>query len=366
MATLTAYSATPSGAPAGRALRILAAVDVWEGSNGYAYVKAFRRLGHSVRVVSADTFVPDWTGSALRVLRRALRPLLVRDYNEALKALAAEFRPDLLFVFKGRNVTAATIENIRSSGAVAVNIYPDVSFLAHGPYLPRALQTYNWIFQTKRFGIADLAHHLGIRCVSYLPHAFDPEVHRPVPLDHRDLQIYACDVSFVGTWSPKKQRLIENLARALPSMTIKIWGAQWDAARATLGSRVQGRGVLGTEYAKAVAASGVNLAMLSEIRRGASSGDQITSRTFHIPAIGGFMLHERTSEFLEYFEEDRECACFASADEIVARVRHYLPLAGERQTIASAGRARVLRDGHSVDARAQVVLARVAALQESP
>ena len=60
------------------------------------------------------------------------------------------------------------------------------------------------------------------------------------------------------------------------------------------------------------------------MRKGASSGDLITARTFHIPACGGFMLHERTAEVREFFDEGRECAMFEGAAEMVAKVGYYL------------------------------------------
>ncbi len=34
--------------------------------------------------------------------------------------------------------------------------WPDVSFFAHGPSIPRAVPHYDWIFTTKSFGLADL------------------------------------------------------------------------------------------------------------------------------------------------------------------------------------------------------------------
>jgi spore maturation protein CgeB len=197
---------------------------------------------------------------------------------------------------------------------------------------------------------------------SFLPHGFDPEVHRPVSLGEDDRGRYDCDVSFIGTWSPKKQELLEHVAAALPDARMRIWGSQWEQTRGKLGSRVEGRHVLGAEYAKALVGSRVNLGILSEAKRGASSGDRITSRTFHIPATGAFMLHERTDELLEYFREDVECGCFETAGELVERIQTYLDDAPRREAIASAGLRRSVEDGYSVDNRAATVVAKARAL----
>jgi glycosyltransferase involved in cell wall biosynthesis len=345
-------------------LRILAVADVWHGSNAYAFVRAFRRMGHSVSVVAPENYVPGaWRSPALRALRRALEPLLVREYAAALVEEARRLRPHVFFVFKGRYVAPEAVAAVREAGAVAINFYPDVSFLAHGKYIPRALPLYDWVFTTKTFGRADMERELGIRTASFLPHGYDPDVHGPVELGDTDREVYECDAAFVGTWSPKKQRLLEHVAERLPDLRLNVWGSQWEAAAASLGPRVKGCHVLGTEYAKALVGSRVNLAILSESRAGASSGDKITSRTFHIPATGAFMLHERTDELAEYFREGAECACFGDADELVEKVAHYLEHDEERRSIAAAGRLRCLESGYSVDARARAVLAKAVALR---
>lgn len=346
-------------------LRILAVADVWQGSNAYAFVRSFRRMGHSVVVVPPENYVPGaWTRKPLRALRRLLEPFFVREYSEALVAEARHLRPHLFFVFKGRYVTAETVREVRALGACAVNFYPDVSFLAHGRYLPMALPVYDWVFTTKRFGLEDMASHLGVRTASFLPHGYDPEVHAPWCLDDEDRERYACDVSFIGTWSPKKQSLLEHLAVRMPGLRMRVWGSQWEGARGSLGARVEGRHVLGVEYAKALRASAVNVAILSEARTGASSGDAITSRTFHIPATGAFMLHERTDEFLEYFREGTQCGCFGDAGELVSKVAYYLEHAAEREAIAEAGRRRCLESGFSVEHRAAEILSKVAELRQ--
>ncbi|MEW6213030.1 MAG: hypothetical protein AB1631_32205, partial [Acidobacteriota bacterium] len=261
-----------------RRLRILAVADLWQGSDAYAYIRAFRRMGHSVRVTPSEDYIPGkWRSKPLRALRRLLEPLFVREYSDALITEAENFRPDVFFVFKGRYVTAEALSAIRRMGAVAINFYPDVSFMAHGKYIPESLPLYDWVFTAKSFGIGDMKRLLGVERASMLPPSFDPEVHAPVELEKEDLAIYECDVSFIGTWSPKKQRLMERIASSLPERRIRVWGDQWGAARATLGERIEGRGVFGIEYAKAMIASRVNLSILSEARRGASSGDLITA-----------------------------------------------------------------------------------------
>jgi spore maturation protein CgeB len=86
-----------------------------------------------------------------------------------------------------------------------------------------------------------------------------------------------------------------------------------------------------------------------------AKADVITSRTFHIPASGGFMLHERTPEVQELFEEGKECAFFSDAQELARKVEYYLTHDEERRHIAEAGRTRCIESGYSVDDRASAI-----------
>jgi glycosyltransferase involved in cell wall biosynthesis len=350
-------------------LRILAVSELWQGGNSYAFVRAFRRAGHSVSVIDSASYLPTgWQRRALRALRRAIDPVLVAEYSRALIAEAKHLRPHLFFVFKGPYVTVEAMNAIKALGAVTINFYPDVSVVTHGKYIPQSLQLYDWVFTTKTFGLADMERLLGVRNASFLPHAFDPEVHRPFSLDKSDLERYAADVSFIGTWSPKKERFLQHLFDSLPHVRLRIWGAQWEKASTRLQNAIQQQAVLGTEYAKCIRASRINLGLLSEVRTGASSGDLITSRTFHIPASGGFMLHERSEEVIRYFDEERECSLFSGPEELVARIVYYLADDEKRKSVAEAGYQRSLTSGYSIDTRAEQVLTkyRELAMKEDP
>jgi spore maturation protein CgeB len=214
------------------------------------------------------------------------------------------------------------------------------------------------VLTSKTFGLEDLRRHLGFANASFLPHGFDPDIHRPAALDERDRRLFDCDVSFIGTWSLKKERIVDAIVSALPEVRLKIWGNQWGAAASHLQKFVQNREVQGIEYAKATIASRINLGLLSEIRPGASSGDLITARTFQIPATSGFMLHERTEELANYFIEDQECGCFAGPDDVAQKVKHYLAQSEKRNDVALAGYRRTQESDYSVDHRVRQMLAK--------
>jgi hypothetical protein len=322
-------------------------------------MKALRRSGWSVEVVPEWEFVPvRWRTLRMRIAGRMLRAAAVREFNAHLTAVAQDLRPEMLLVFKGSFVNAASLDAMRRLGVRTYCFYPDISFRTHGRYLPAALPRYDWVFTTKTFGIDDLRDQLGMTRASKIDHAFDPDLHRPTRLTPDDIDRYECDVSFIGTWSPKKEKVLTALASARPALRLRIWGDQWNRAKATspLAKHIAHRPVVGAEYVRAITASAINLGILSEQRRGSSAGDRITSRTFHISACGGFLLHERTDEVLRVFEDGSSIVCFGGKDEMIERVDEYLAAPGRRDKIAENGR-RTVEAQHSWDARIQQILA---------
>lgn len=338
--------------------RILCIGETWFGSDARAAFAALRRLGHYVQVLDESHFVPtEWQTFAGRMLRKTFRGVMVNELTSRAVKTMRLFRPQVLFVFKGSFVSPDVLQSAREIGVISVNYYPDVSILSHGPQLPRTLPLYDHVFNTKTFGVGDM-RAAGVASVSFLAPGFDPELHRPLGLTADDRERFGCDVSFIGTWSPKKEAILSRLSEALPQIRLRIWGNQWErrTTRLLRGS-VMGTGITGDDYTRAICASHICLGLLSEARLGASSGDLITARTFQIPACGAFMLHERNAEATRYFEEDSEGSFFSTADELISKVTTYLADEVSRRGIARRGLDRSLRSDYSIDARMKEVSA---------
>jgi spore maturation protein CgeB len=83
-------------------------------------------------------------------------------------------------------------------------------------------------------------------------------------------------------------------------------------------------------------------------------------KSFEIAGCGGFLLAERSEGHTSRFVEDQEAAFFSGYEELVAKIKRYLPDEPARRRIAAAGRARAERDGYHNDRQVGLVLARVA------
>ena len=328
-------------------LRIVMTGESWHGSDCTGLARGFREAGHAVELLGTDQFFPAVGRSlAARGVRRALSPFYGSQFNAKVREAVRLRRPDFVLVFKGTALTPTTLDGIRRRGIWLCNFWPDVTTAGHSGLDERIFARFDHVFTTKSFGIADLERQYGVTNTSFLPHGFDPLVHRPLttPPPRWDGS-EAPAASFLGRWSPHKEACLAPLAEALGPGNLAVWGGAWDrVGSAALRRCLRGGPVFGDFYALAIGASRINLGLLSERCGSASSGDRITSRTFHIPASGGFLLHERTAELTDYYDEGPEVACFGSPDELVEKVRYYLDNEPERRRIAEAGHRRCVRE----------------------
>jgi spore maturation protein CgeB len=71
--------------------------------------------------------------------------------------------------------------------------------------------------------------------------------------------------------------------------------------------------------------------------------EQIKGRNFEIPGCGGFTLTGLAENLSDYYTPGRDVASFATPDQLVQQLRHYLAHPDERRAIAESGYRRTLR-----------------------
>lgn len=320
-------------------VRVLFLGENWFGSCARACCFALRRLGCDVRDVDLQTIVPQLRMRSSRVFLRLVAPRLIREYNQAILEVARQFKPDFLLAFKGTYVQSETLRELRSLGAALYNYYPDRVLLARHTLLERTISEYDCFFDTKRYWDGNAAEYFHPRCCKFLPHGYDPEIHHPVELDDRDRRQFECDVSLIATHTSVKEAVPAELLRLRPNLDLKIWGNLWkENCRSTeVRKRVCGSALNGMSYAKAVLASRINLALMGVT---SEAKDETSTRTYEIPACGGFVLHPQTPEVMDLFDAGREIVCFDSTRQLGEQIDYYLAHPEARFAIAKAGHAR--------------------------
>jgi spore maturation protein CgeB len=309
---------------------------------------------HQFRFLDEAQFIKSSRSLAERIADRvAGRPLSgYQQLNRALVENAAAFSPDMILIGKGRWFTPVALEAAKKvSGATLVNWATDDPFnpADTSRELVKSIPLYDLYVCTKKDIMNDV-RRAGCANVAYVRFGYKPEVHfTEAPATDEERERFACDVMFVGGCDAHRIAYFEALVRAMPGVKLRLYGAYWERARA-LRSYARGFAVA-RDYRLAVGSAKIAVNLVRRANR-----DDHVMRTFEIPACGGFMLTERSSTHEELFHEDHEAGFFGSHDELVARVRSYLPRDEDRARIAAAGHRKITPGRHTYGDRLEEII----------
>jgi glycosyltransferase involved in cell wall biosynthesis len=332
-------------------LRILYIGPDYPGSNGTCWRNAFVELGHDVRTIDENRYVPPPGGLLARARKRFTgRPPVdhVQSFNRAIVNSAREFRPALTFYIKAYYVLPETLEETRKHGL-------NFAYMNDDMFRP-GVRTFTFfenikrmdcILTTKSFSVREYLA-AGAPAAIYIPNAYDPNIHYPAQPSREEFLRYQGDVAFIGYFSPSKADTLAEAARLGSELRLNVWGGRWgnlsridhwpeNRRWRALSRCIRGPELWCGDMGKAILSNRIILGLLCrEVR------DLHTSRTFEIPACGGFMLAERTEEHRMYFEEDKEAVYFSSTQELIDKIWFYLAHEDLRDRIAEAGYRRCI------------------------
>ncbi len=338
--------------------KVLLVASVGPFAIGESFLRALGGAGRRAAFVNTLDFFPLGYGLAGRLLRRLNRNRLADRYNRAIRENALRLEPDLLLVVKGNLVRLETLRLIRRKlpGTILVNVnYDDFFSPSPGnrfPDLEGIVPLYHWIFPSKQVNVEEL-RPLGAERVHYLPLGYDGSANFPVWPSAEIRDKYGRQLSFAGTFTPARARLLESL----DEFSLSIWGAYWNRAKLQSGLRMavkrtgNGRIVRGADLSAILNASPIGLNFLRGENR-----DTHNHRSFELPACGVFTLSERSEELGDFFAEGKEMAFFSSPEELREKARYYLEHDREREAVARAGFERVRTGKHTIRDRVERIL----------
>ncbi|WP_069160970.1 CgeB family protein [Nocardia altamirensis] len=330
-------------------MRILYLGDDWVGSNAHSLADGFRQAGHEVvvldttRVTLPPRLSPPWMYAKF-AKRRA--PWNVAALHDAIERAAAEFRPELLFVFKGVHLDQRKLLDLPAG--VRVHYSPDdvanpanisAEYLAHEP-------EWDLVVTTKRHNVAELQAR-GARAVTFVRSAYDPAWHHPTA--RRGTRQFL--VGFIGVCRPDRRAELVGLARTHGSRML-VRGPGWRRVHELRSTGAQvGGAVYGERYSEVVASVTANLVLLNSDNR-----DTHTCRSFEVPAAGGLFVGERTDEHAELLQDNSECFLFADAAELSDILDRCAAHPDKAAAVAAAGHQRIVAGKHRYVDRAREII----------
>lgn len=285
------------------------------------------------------------------------RPLSYWRFNRGLLKRAEIFRPDVVLVVKGENISPGTLAAFKKIGRpFLVNFTTDDPFnrASNTRVWLRSLPSYDLICSPRRAPIPEIRSLTGSR-VEYVRFGYKPSVHFPESAPANLQEKYACDVVFIGGADRDRVPYLRAIAE-VPNVRLHLHGGGW--ARDPRLRRLARGFALGRDYRYAIDGASI---VLNLVRR--SNRDGHVMRTFEVPACGGFMLSDRTPDHRELFTEDVDAAFFEGTDELVDKVRKYLPASDQRAATAQRAHDVVVGGANTYSDRLRQILSLV---EETP
>jgi hypothetical protein len=157
------------------------------------------------------------------------------------------------------------------------------------------------------------------------------------------------DVAFAGNADADRLPILAALAEGAEGLQMGLFGSGWDSSAAL--RRIAQPAVVGLRYSAAMCAATVCPCLIRRANR-----DGHVMRSIELPAMGAFMLAERTDEHQEVFEAGVHCEYWGSTEELVAKARWYARNPAAARAIAIRGHELITAGGFTYAERAREVL----------
>ncbi len=305
---------------------------------------ALGRLGHTVRQLAPDQFVPQ--GRLVSKLHWETGGLLIeKQVTAQVLAALGNSSFDLTWVDSGRYVGPSLIQELHRRFGPVLNMNNDDPFggrdrSSWALYL-RSLPYYDLVVVLREQNVAE-AKAQGARKVLRQWFSADEIAHAPRVLTPEDHQRWDSEVLFVGTYFPERGPFMAELIRR--GIPLTIYGNQWqrDKEWPILQKAWKGPGTTNDDdYAKAIQCGKISLGLLSKGNR-----DLHTQRSMEVPALGGLFCGERTPEHQQLYKEGEEAVFWNDAAECAEFCHTLLADKGRQQEIARRGQQRFLQNGN--------------------
>jgi spore maturation protein CgeB len=240
--------------------------------------------------------------------------------NKNMLNICMEFNPDILFVVAGRTIRKDTLIEIKQKVNCLCLTYNGDSYenlYSTSVNMIESLQVYDIVF-TWSHGLVESVYKLGAKRVEYLPFAFDEIIHQLVKISSDDILKYGHEIVFIGTWDKEREKWLSSLI----DFDLGIWGPGWNkvAVNSKLKKHiVKSDKISADEMSKIYQTSKICLNIMRS-----QNSESHNMKSFEIPALGGFMMTNRSHEHLKFFREGHEIACFEDVAELKSQVLKYL------------------------------------------
>ncbi len=283
--------------------------------------------------------------SRSKYAQRLAMPLGLRKFNEKVKALGTDVMPDLVVSIKGEAILPETVDWFRNDiGCKTALWYPD------DPRYFRSLSAmiaphYDFVFTAAR-SFVNIYRDNGVTRCFYLPFGCEPSIHKPIRLSEREQTTLSSDICFVGTYSQKRDRIIQRLLKE--GLRVSVWGPFWRYFRK---GKSFHEAVAGPQIARVYGAAKLVL----NVHDDGDIGIKANMRTFEVAGCNSLLVSDNPHELEEHFDLRTEVVGYDSGAQLVERARDFLAASERRSEFAHHAHEHAYRE-HTYDQRIGLLL----------
>ena len=330
-------------------LLIVGSDEVW--SIERFYYRYIGEAGTQVEILPTFSYYLKFLSESIinRILNRLGISGIYKRVNKILLQKVVDYKPDVVWIFKGMEILPQTINWIKDQGVTVVNYNPDNPFIftdrgSGNTNVTRSILLYDLHFTYNR-AIKKQLEDLNQR-VAILPFGFDisDEVYEDCANQEEIIK-----VCFIGTPDTKRVAFLKQLADE--GISYDVYGNDWGRFLIHPNVTIH-KAVYALEFWKILRRYRVQLNLMR-----IHNEDSHNMRSFEVPGIGGIMLAPDTHEHRLYFEEGKEVFLYKSVSDCATAIRRLLSLSSsEASQIRVAARERSLTSGYSYKNRAAQAL----------
>ncbi|MCX6210150.1 MAG: glycosyltransferase [Bacteroidetes bacterium] len=290
------------------------------------YYKYLIELGVDTKRFTAQSIFYDYYFSG-NILRKIIFKLglssIHKKINNQFKEIVDDFKPDIIWVFKGMEITPESLKWAKSKGIKLVNYNPDNPFIFTGKgsgnaHVTNSIGLYDFHF-TYNLEIQKQLQQQYNAKTDFLPFAFDVSKELFDECSKEEEIVKAC---FLGNPDKIRSAFLEQLAAK--GIEIDVFGNDWDKF-VTHKNITTHTPVYSNEQWKTLRKYRVQINLMR-----IHNEDSHNMRTFEVPGIGGLQVAPNTKEHQLFFEEGKEIFLYKDIDECVTKINYLLSLSKEQ------------------------------------
>ncbi len=316
------------------------------------YKKYFLELGVNVILYPMQSKFYDFYFSSMlnKIFYRFGFTKIIKELNYELLDICSTFKPDLIWVFKGMEITPKTLLELRRQNVVLINFNPDNPFIFSGrgsgnSNIVPSLKLYDLHYTYNKEIQSQFQTEFGI-IAKYLPFGFDYD-QEILKLCEEENEILK--VCFLGNPDKNRIELIKSIANR--NIEIDVYGNNWKS-KISHPNITCFQPVYGLDQWKILRKYRVQLNLLR-----LHNLNSHNMRTMEIPSIGGIQLAQRTKEHQMFFVENEEVFLFDDIDDCFEKINFLLSLSNdESKKIRIKAKRACFENGYSYLVRAKQVL----------